>query len=599
MIERIFFFFVSLIGVSAGIDLHATGTFDNNSSPNVIIIFTDDLGYGDLSCYGHPTIRTPRLDKMADEGMRFTQFYVAAPVCTPSRAGLLTGRYPVRTGLVQGIMKGRVLFPNNDNGLPHEEVTIAEVLKQRDYTTKAVGKWHLGHLPEYLPMAQGFDGYYGIPYSNDMDYVPAKDGKQGYWNVPLMRNEEIIERPADQHTLTERYTEEAVKFIRENKDRPFFLYLAHSMPHIPLFASKDFEGISRRGLYGDVLEEIDWSAGEVLKTLEELGLDENTLVIFTSDNGPWLVQKENGGSAGLLREGKGTSWEGGHRVPMIARWPEHIPEGVVNENVATTLDLLPTIASLADVSLPEKLLDGENILPLLKGNKVSSHDPFMFYRGNLVFAVRMGKWKAHYITQTSYPSGPLNYHNPPLLYDLEHDPSEKINLAKGHPEIIEKITALKEAHEKTVRTIRTPEIEAENLMDKSMVTGGRLRIQEMPSKKKQWGNNAQLWWVEARPGDRLNLPLELKQSGSYELIGFFTRAGDYGIIRLHVNGKPVGPLVDGYNNGIEPTGPVKFDNVELKKGINKLVIELIGKDSRSAGYSDGYLVGIDGFTLKK
>jgi arylsulfatase A-like enzyme len=496
-------------------------------------------------------------------------------------------------------MRRRVLFPNNDNGLPHEEVTIAEILKQRDYATMAVGKWHLGHLPKYLPMAQGFDGYYGIPYSNDMDYVPAKDEKAGYWNVPLMRNEEIVERPADQHTLTKRYTEEAVKFIRENMDRPFFLYLAHSMPHIPLFVSKDFEDISRRGLYGDVLEEIDWSAGEVLKTLDELGLENNTLVIFTSDNGPWLVQKENGGSAGLLREGKGTSWEGGHRVPMIAWWPGHIPEGVVNENVATSLDLLPTVASLADVALPEKQIDGENILPLFESNEVSTHEPFMFYRGDLVFAVRMGKWKAHYITQTSYPSGPLNYHNPPLLYDLEHDPSEKYNLAKGHPEIIEKITALKEAHEKTVKTIRTPEIEAEDLMDKSTVTGGRLRIQEMPAKKKQWGNNAQLWWVEAQPGDRLKLPLKVKKSGTYDLIGFFTRAGDYGIIRLNVNGKPTGPLVDGYNNGIEATGPVEFGSVILKEGINEVEIELVGKDSRSAGYSNGYLVGIDGFTLTK
>lgn len=597
--KRIIIFFGYWLGVLVVLNLYAAPTSDDNSSPNVIIIFTDDLGYGDLSCYGHPTIRTPQLDKMADEGMRFTQFYVAASVCTPSRAGLLTGRYPVRTGLVQGIMKGRVLFPNNDNGLPHEEVTIAEILKQRDYTTKAVGKWHLGHLPEYLPMAQGFDEYYGIPYSNDMDYVPDQDGKPGYWNVPLMRNEEIIERPANQHTLTKRYTEEAVKFIRENKDRPFFLYLAHSMPHIPLFASKDFEGISKRGLYGDVLEEIDRSAGEVIKILKKLGLDDNTLVIFTSDNGPWLVQKEDGGSAGLLREGKGTSWEGGHRVPMIAWWPGHIPEGEINENVATSLDLLPTIAGLADVALPDNTIDGENIMPLLESTGVSTHEPFMFYRGDRVFAVRMGKWKAHYITQTSYPSGPLNYHNPPLLYDLEHDPSEKYNLAKGHPEIIEKITALKEAHEKTVKTIRVPEIEAENLIDESTVTGGRLRVQKMPEKEQKWGNNAQLWWVEAQPGDRLKVPLEVKQSGPYELVGFFTRAGDYGIIRLHVNGKPVGPLVDGYNNGIEPTGPVKFGSVELNEGANELEVELIGKDSRSAGYSDGYLVGVDGFILRE
>ncbi|HKK11864.1 MAG TPA: sulfatase, partial [Flavobacteriaceae bacterium] len=300
---KILLFAIPFCGIAQNMD----------TNPNIIIIFVDDMGYGDLGCYGHPTIRTPQLDKMADEGMRFTQFYVAAAVCTPSRAGLLTGRYPVRTGLVEGIMRRDVLFPNDDNGLSPNEVTIAEVLKQKNYATMAIGKWHLGDLPKYLPTIQGFDSYYGIPYSNDMDYVPAKDGKPGYWNVPLMRNEKIIERPAEQHTLTQRYTKEAIKFIEDNKSRPFFLYLAHSMPHIPIYASSDFEGKSRRGLYGDVVEELDWSTGEILKTLRNLKLDKNTLVIFTSDNGPWLVQKQNGGSAGLLKEGKKTTWEGGMR----------------------------------------------------------------------------------------------------------------------------------------------------------------------------------------------------------------------------------------------------------------------------------------------
>ncbi|WP_242093513.1 sulfatase family protein [Aestuariivivens sediminicola] len=422
----------------------------NIDAPNVIIIFVDDMGYGDLSCYGHPTIRTPHIDRMANEGMRFTQFYVAASVCTPSRAGLLTGRYPIRTGLVGGIMRGRVLFPNDDNGLQPDEVTIAEVLKQKDYKTMAVGKWHLGHLPQYLPMVHGFDDYFGIPYSNDMDYIPAKDGQPGYCNVPLMYNTDIIERPANQHTLTRRYTEEAVNFIKNNKEDPFFLYLAHSMPHIPLFASSEFEGRSKRGLYGDVLEELDWSTGQILNTLKELLLDKRTLVIFTSDNGPWLVQKQNGGSSGLLKEGKGTTWEGGQRVPMIAWWPGQVPEGEVNTSLSTSLDLLPTIAAIAEVDLPDKIIDGQNIVPLLRNEEAIDHAPFMFYRGNKIYAVRMGPWKAHFITQTVYPSGPPKYHNPPLLYDLENDPSEKYDLSAMHPDIIKTMTDVKTAHEKAM-----------------------------------------------------------------------------------------------------------------------------------------------------
>lgn len=446
--------FNTLLGVSSlfvvsGISGFA-GEHKREKQPNLVIIFADDLGYGDLSCYGHPTIRTPQLDKMAAEGMRFTRFYSAAAVCTPSRAGLLTGRYPVRTGLVHGIMRADVLFPKDDNGLLSEEVTIAKMLKQKNYATMAIGKWHLGHMPKYLPMAQGFDEYYGIPYSNDMDFVPAKDGNPGYWNIPLMHNEKIIERPADQHTLTKRYTEEALKFLRNNKNKPFFLYLAHTMPHTPLHVSKMFEGKSKRGLYGDVLEELDWSVGEILKTLAELKLDKNTLAIFTSDNGPWLVQKQNGGSAGLLKEGKGTTWEGGHRVPMIAWWPGNIPSGAISREFATMLDILPTIAAIANVPLPGRHLDGQNILPLLMGEKDYQHDAFMFYRGNLIFAVLSGKWKAHFITQTAYPNGPLEYQNPPLLYDIESDPSEKYNVADKNPEILEKISELKKAHEKTV-----------------------------------------------------------------------------------------------------------------------------------------------------
>lgn len=356
--------------------------------PNFIIIFTDDLGYGDLTCYGNPVIRTPNLDRMAEEGMRFTQFYVAASVCTPSRAGLLTGRYPIRTGLVEGMIPGRVLFPNSKTGLQPEEVTIAEVLKEQGYKTAAIGKWHLGHLAEYLPVNQGFDSYYGIPYSNDMDFVKATDDTIAHWNIPLIRDTLIEERPARQNTLTMRYTNEALEFITRNQEQPFFLYLAYTMPHIPLFVSDEFVGISTRGLYGDVIEEIDWNVGRILQTLQEQGLDEKTMVIFTSDNGPWLVQGLNGGSAGPLREGKGTTWEGGMRVPMIARWPGTIPADTVSFELATTLDFLPTLAAASGADLPSAELDGYNILPVLLGQQPSPRETFFFYRGDEVYAVR-------------------------------------------------------------------------------------------------------------------------------------------------------------------------------------------------------------------
>lgn len=575
------------------------GAAQSPAPPNLVIIFADDLGYGDLACYGHPTIRTPNLDRMAEEGMRFTQFYAAASVCTPSRAALLTGRYPVRTGMVQGMIPGRVLFPNSKTGLPPEEVTVAEVLKERDYATMAVGKWHLGHLPEFLPTTQGFDGYYGIPYSNDMDYVAPRDGKPGYWNVPLMHDTSIVERPAEQTTLTRRYTEESIRFIRENAERPFFLYLAHTMPHIPLFASPEFTGASARGLYGDVVEEIDWSVGEILKTLQEKGLEERTLVVFTSDNGPWLVQKANGGSAGLLREGKGTTWEGGMREPMIAWWPGTIPAGRTSDELATTMDLLPTAAALAGAALPGRPLDGYDLLPLLRGEVASPRKFFAYYRGDQLFAARYGHWKAHFITQTAYPDEPVVVHDPPLLYHLEHDPSEQYDVSAQHPEVIEAIGELVEEHYARVGRTRLPAVEAEDLLEQARVTGGALRVQDMSPFKGNWGGSAQLWWVEARPGDRLALPLEAPEAGAYELTGFFTRARDYGIVRLYVNGQPAGELIDGFAQGVEPTGPLSFGRVQLQEGVNELEIELVGKDIRSGGFSDGYLVGIDGFSLRK
>ncbi len=578
--------------------VHPLLSQEDERLPNVIIIFTDDLGYGDLGIYGHPTIRTPHLDQMAIEGMRFMQFYAAASVCTPSRAGLLTGRYPVRTGMVQGMINGRVLFPNDKVGLPPAEITIAEVVKQKNYATAAIGKWHLGHLPEYLPTAQGFDSYYGIPYSNDMDFVSARDGQAGYWNVPLMRNEEIVERPAVQETLTKRYTEAALDFIEKNRENPFLLYLAHTMPHIPLFASENFLGKSPRGLYGDVVEEIDWSVGQILQKLKESGLADNTLVIFTSDNGPWLVTKQNGGSAGLLREGKGVTWEGGLRVPMIAWWPGKIPNGKVSTALTSTIDFLPTIADMIGAEVNQDRLDGKNILPVLLNEAPSPREDFFYYRGDRVFAVRKGPWKAHFITQTEYPAGPMTFHDPPLLFHLENDPSERFNLAENHPNVIEELKSMKEAHEATVKTTSQPSIEAEALIEQARVSGGRLRVQGMKPFKGEWGGDQQLWWVEASPGDQLTLPLEVEKSGDYSLYGYFTRAKDYGIIQVKVNGQSVGAFIDCFAEGVEPTGPLKLGEVPLRAGKNELTIELVGKDIRAGGYSNGYLVGVDGFLVK-
>lgn len=441
---------VLLIGGISSTQAHA-----QDRLPNIVIIFADDLGYGDIGAFGHPTIRTPNLDRMAAEGMKFTQFYSAASVCTPSRAALLTGRLPLRSGMASD--KRRVLFPDSKLGLPQSEITIAEVLKDEGYATAAIGKWHLGHLPEFLPQNHGFDTYFGIPYSNDMDRTvagpwrkPFWDPKIEYWNVPLMRNEEIIERPAEQHTITKRYTEETIRFMREHKDEPFFVYLAHSLPHVPLFTSNDFHQTSQRGLYGDVIEEIDWSVGAILETLRELDLDSRTLVFFTSDNGPWLVFDSHGGSAGLLRGGKGMTWEGGMRVPAIAWWPGTVPAGSVNMHVAGTMDFLPTAAALARTDVPQdRIIDGRNLLPLLSGDSDEPiHDAFFYYRGETLYAVRMGPWKAHFITEWEYADDTERIvHDTPELYHLDRDPSEKYNVAAEHPDVIDEIRRAVARHE--------------------------------------------------------------------------------------------------------------------------------------------------------
>lgn len=412
-------------------------------------MFADDLGYGDLGCYGHPTIRTPNLDRMADEGMRFTQFYSGASVCTPSRAALLTGRLPIRSGLNQ------VLFPYSTGGIPASEITIPEVLKKQGYATACVGKWHLGHLPRYLPVHHGFDSFLGIPYSNDMSKATNPGIDYDAPPTPLIRDDKVIEQEPDQRYLTRRYTEEAVKFIRTSAmaRKPFFLYLAHTMPHVPLFASEKFRGASPRGLYGDVVEEIDWSVGEILRTLKEVKADDSTLVVFSSDNGPWLVKKQEGGSAGLLREGKMSTWEGGMREPFIARWPGKVPAGVVTQAFGTLMDLFPTCVKLAGAYMPvDRTYDGDDLAPVLFLNGSDREPLLFFYYGTDLRAVRKGPWKLHIATNepASGDTAPA-YHAPPLLYNLLHDPSEKYDVADSHPEVVKDLLRLLERHKKEMK----------------------------------------------------------------------------------------------------------------------------------------------------
>jgi arylsulfatase len=391
--------------------------------PNIVFILCDDLGYGDLGCYGGG-IRTPNIDSLARDGMRFTHFYSANPVCSPSRAALMTGRYPTRVGVP------RVFFPNDTEGLSLSETTVAQVLKSKDYKTMCVGKWHLGHLPKYLPTSRGFDEYFGIPYSNDMS--PR----------PLLHNTETVEKAATLETLTARYTEQAVDFIKRSANSPFFLYMPHTYPHIPLAASPRFRGKSAEGLYGDVVEEVDWSVGEVLGALKKNGVENNTLVMFSSDNGPWFQ-----GSPGRLRGRKGWTYEGGMREPFLARFPGRIPKDRVCSGVASTIDFRPTVAKLTGATLPKAPLDGIDIWPMLSGQKPElEREAFLYFDYWNLQCARLGRYKLHMSRYNSFAYSPpptdgrINLPlDPPELYDLLTDPDESYDIAAEHPDVVQQI----------------------------------------------------------------------------------------------------------------------------------------------------------------
>jgi len=441
-----------------GVALAALGARNETRPPNIVIIFTDDQGYADIGIFGASGFKTPNLDRLAKQGCKFTNFHVAQPVCSASRAALLTGCYPNRLG-IHG-----ALGPNATHGLNPNEVTLAELLKQRGYATGMAGKWHLGRPTEMLPAHHGFDEFYGLPYSHDMwpRHPEARPGT--YPPLPLIEGDQVIRndlQAEDLAQLTTQYTERAVKFMERNKDRPFFFYLAHSMPHVPLYVSDKFTGKSKHGLYGDVIQEIDWSVGEVMKALKRFKLEDNTLVIFTSDNGPWLSYGDHAGSAEPFREGKGTCWEGGTRVPCIMRWPGKIPKGQTSDAMLMTIDLLPTIADFAGATLPTNRIDGLDIGPLITGAKgaTNPHEGYAFYyENNQLQAVTSGdgRWKLQlphtYRTLADRPGGkdgiPAKYQQAkiltPELFDLRNDPGETKDVASAQPEVVARLLAFAE-----------------------------------------------------------------------------------------------------------------------------------------------------------
>lgn len=453
-----------LLGFVLIVSLLAVQKFPKpTSKPNIIVLFMDDMGYGDLGVYGATGYQTPNLDRMASEGIRFTNFMVAQAVCTASRAALLTGCYPNRIGVTGA------LFPYAGRGINHSETTMAELLKGQGYATGIFGKWHLGDAKEFLPLQQGFDEYVGLPYSNDMwpidyDGKPVADDdwrKKSFPLLPLLSGNDTLRAIStldEQAELTGLYTEKAVNFIKKHKKQPFFLYVPHSMPHVPIAASPRFKGKSKQGLYGDVVMELDWSVGEILKAVKANGLDDNTLVIFTSDNGPWLSYGNHAGSAGGFREGKGTSTEGGQRVPFILRWPGVAPAGTICNQLASTIDLLPTFTAITKAKLPAKKIDGVSILSLFKGdNQATPRREFYYYhRGNHLEAVRRDHWKlvlphegrtyeGQQPGNDGYPSrAPENAPYPQALFDLRPDPGERYDVQATYPAIVEELQKLAE-----------------------------------------------------------------------------------------------------------------------------------------------------------
>lgn len=423
----------------------------NDELPNIILIYADDQGYADVGTFGAEGFKTPNIDNLANNGIQFTNYYSAAPTCTPSRAALLTGCYPVRVGLpfVVG-PKGPDWTKGKDNiGLSSKETTIAELLKQKNYATCCIGKWHLGDKKEFLPLNHGFDYFYGLPYSHDM----IKETDPRYPDLPLIENEKVIELNPDASQLTKLYTEKTLSFIDQNKNNPFFIYLAHNMPHIPLFASDKFKGKSKLGIYGDVVEEIDWSVGEIIKKLKEQNLYENAIIIFTSDNGPWLVYGNHAGSAGKLREGKFTTFEGGQREPCIISWPRKIPAGVISKEMISSIDFLPTFASITGTNLPKNKIDGKDVLPLWesKSGVKNPHEALYFYAEYELQAVRWKNWKLHYPHEYNSVKVPGKDGKQGIeiekslelsLFDLSSDPEEKINLANKHPDIVKKLATM-------------------------------------------------------------------------------------------------------------------------------------------------------------
>ena len=444
-----------LVCVAMGVAAMNSSLYAADRPPNVVIIFTDDQGYADVGCFGAEGFETPNLDRLAREGRRFTNFHVAQPVCSASRAALLTGCYPNRIG-IHG-----ALGPKARVGIGDGETTIAEILKAQGYATGMAGKWHLGHHRRFLPVHHGFDEYLGLPYSNDMWPLHPEATHAIYPRLPLIDGERIVDpdiNAEDQSRLTARYTERAVSFIKGNKDRPFLFYLAHSMPHVPLHVSETYRGKSRRGLYGDVIQEIDASVGELMRAIESSGIEKNTLVIFATDNGPWLRYGDHAGSAGSLREGKGTCWEGGVRVPCIMRWPGKLPANTTSDAMLMTIDLLPTIARLAAAPLPQHPIDGLDVWPLLAGEAgaTNPHEFYVYYyEQNQLQAVVSGdgRWKLQlphtYHSLAGHSGGhdglPVLYQQvkitQPELYDLAHDPGEKRDIASQEPDKVRRLLA--------------------------------------------------------------------------------------------------------------------------------------------------------------